>query len=198
MKRASRIAVRLGLDGNPLRRRIDRISVLSTAGLLAVFLVVAPVASLAVAHAVTAGTTAQQHVQRTWREVQALLEQDAVITPGEYYGGYDSWTWGKWTTPAGHPMAGMIAAPAGTKAGTRTPIWIWPSGKWAGTPLSQASAQLRVELAIIGTVLVLATALLSVSAMIRRWLDRRRLAGWEAGWDAVGPLWTKQFRTRGL
>jgi hypothetical protein len=198
MNRASRIAIRLGLDGNPLRRRIDRISVLGTAGMLAVFLAGAPVASLAVAHAVAAGTTAEQHVQRTWREVQAVLQQDAVITPGEYYDGYDSWTWGKWTTPGGHRMAGFIAAPMGAKAGTRTPIWIGPSGKWAGTPLSQASAQLRVELAVIGTVLLLATALISASATIRRRLDRRRLAGWEAGWDAVGPLWTKQFRTRGL
>jgi hypothetical protein len=31
-----------------------------------------------------------------------------------------------------------------------------------------------------------------------RWvLDRRRLAGWEAAWAAVGPHWTKRFRSRG-
>jgi len=31
-----------------------------------------------------------------------------------------------------------------------------------------------------------------------RWaLDRRRLAGWEAAWAAVGPLWTRRFRSRG-
>lgn len=198
MKPGSRIAVRLGLDGNPLRRRIDRVSVLGTAGLLAVFLAVAPVASLAVAHVVAAGATAEQHVQRTWREVQAILQQDAPLPPGEYYGSYDSWAWARWTTPAGHPMQGLIAAPAGATAGTRTPIWIRPSGQWAGTPLSRASARLRVALAIAGTVILLAIAVTGASGMIRRRLDRRRLAGWEAGWKAVGPQWTKQFRTRGL
>jgi drug/metabolite transporter (DMT)-like permease len=98
MKKAARIASRLGLDGNPLRRRIDKVSVLGTAGLLAVFL--------------------------------------------------------------------------------------------AGTPLSPASAELRVVLSIIGTVLVLAMALVLASAAFQRRLDRRRLAGWETSWTTVGPQWT--------
>jgi hypothetical protein len=198
MKRGNRIAVRLGLDGNPLRRHTDRISVLSTAALVTVFLAVAPVASVAVAHTVAVNASAEQHVQRTWREVQATLEQDAVIPPGEYLGGYDSWAWARWRTPAGHPMRGLIAARLGAEAGTRVPIWIQPSGQWAGTPLSPTSASQRVVLAIMGTPIVLAAALVGVWAVVRRLLDRRRLAGWEAGWDAVGPVWTKQFHTRGL
>lgn len=198
MKRGNRIAVRLGLDGNPLRRRIDKISVLGTAGLLAVFLAGAPVASVAVANAVAVTATAEQHVQRTWREVQAVLEQKAPFPPGEYYGSYNSWAWARWTTPAGHPMRGLIAARAGARAGTRTPIWIRPSGRWAGTPLSRASAQLRVWLAVVATVILLAAVLTCASATVWRLLDRRRLAGWEAGWKAVGPQWTKQFRTPGL
>lgn len=198
MKLASRIAIRLGLDGNPLRPRTDKIFALGTAGLLAVFLAGAPVASMAVAHTVAMASAAEQHVQRTWREVQAVLEQDAPIPPGEYSGAYGSWTWATWTTPTGNPMEGLITAPAGDQAGTRTPIWIRPSGRWAGIRLSHSSAYLRVLLAIVGTVMGLALALLSVSVLVRRLLDRRRLASWEAGWDAVGPLWTRQFGTRGL
>jgi hypothetical protein len=95
-------------------------------------------------------------------------------------------------------MDGLINARAGAKAGTRTPIWITPSGQWAGTPLTHASARLRVALAIAGTVIVLAMALICASAMFQRRLDRRRLAGWETSWNTVGPRWTKQFRTRGL
>jgi hypothetical protein len=31
-----------------------------------------------------------------------------------------------------------------------------------------------------------------------RWvLDRRRLAGWDAAWAAVGPEWTKRFWSLG-
>jgi hypothetical protein len=198
MKWASRIAIRLGLDGNPLRRRIDKASALGTAGLLAVFLGAAPVASIAVANAVGAATAAEQHNQRTWQMVQAVLLQNAAIAPGQYDGGYDSWTWAKWTTPAGHPMKGLVEAHAGAEAGTRIPIWISPSGRWAGTPLGRGTAELRVALAITATIIMLALALLCVSAMVQRRLDRRRLAYWEAGWNAVGPGWTKQFRTRGL
>jgi hypothetical protein len=198
MTRAGRMAIRLGLDGNSLRRRIDKAGLFGTAGLLAVFLAGAPLASVAVAHAVAGAVTAEQHGQRTWRQVQAVLQQDAPIAPGEYDGSYGSWTWARWTAPAGHPMEGLITVQEGAKAGSRVPIWITPSGQWAGTRLSRAAAGLRVALAVIATVVVLAAALTGVSAMFRRWLDRHRLAGWEAGWNAVGPLWTEQFRTRGL
>jgi len=31
-----------------------------------------------------------------------------------------------------------------------------------------------------------------------RWvIDRRRLAAWAAAWDAVGPKWTRRFRSLG-
>lgn len=198
MKRASRIVIRLGLDGNPLRRRIDKISVLSMAGLLAVFLAVAPVASVAVAHAVARAATAEEHGQRTWRQVPAVLEQAATAPPGEYYGGYGSWTLARWRTPAGRPMAGMIAAPAGAALGSRVPIWITGSGRWAGIPLTRASAQVRVVLAVVATTIMLAMALFWIAIVVWRWLDWRRIAGWEASWNTVGPQWTREFRTRGL
>jgi hypothetical protein len=198
MKRANRIIIRLGLDSNPLRRRIDRISVLSMAGLLAVFLALAPLASMAIAHAVSRASTAEEHGQRTWRQVPAVLQQAATAPPGEYYGGYGSWTLAKWRTPAGRPVAGMIAAPSGAAVGSRVPIWITESGRWAGMRLSRASAQVRVVLAIIATTFVLAMAVLWLAIAVWRWLERLRLAAWEASWNTVGPQWTKEFRTRGI
>jgi hypothetical protein len=198
MKRANRIIIRLGLDSNPLRRRIDRISVLSMAGLLAVFLALAPLASMAIAHAVSRASTAEEHGQRTWRQVPAVLQQAATAPPGEYYGGYGSWTLAKWRTPAGRPVTGMIAAPSGAAVGSRVPIWITESGRWAGMRLSRASAQVRVVLAIIATTFVLAMAVLWLAIAVWRWLERLRLAAWEASWNTVGPQWTKEFRTRGI
>jgi hypothetical protein len=198
MKRASRITIRLGLDGNPLRRHVDKISVVGTAGLLAVFLAGAPVAAIATGHAVAAAAAAEQHHQRTWRMTQATLLQEAAVPPGEYDGGYDSWTWARWTTPTGHTREGLIEARAGAEAGTHTAIWVTPSGRWPGTPLTGSSAGLRVALAITATIIMLAAALLCVSAVLQCRLDRHRLAGWEASWKAVGPQWTRQFRSRGL
>ena len=35
-------------------------------------------------------------------------------------------------------------------------------------------------------------------ALAGRWvLGRRQLADWETAWAAVGPQWTKRFRSRG-
>ncbi len=58
-------------------------------------------------------------------------------------------------------------------------------------------AVVRVAMAVIGTVIMLATVL-AVVASVGKWLlDRRRLVGWEADWSCVGPQWTKEFRARG-
>lgn len=197
MKWAGRIAIRLGLDGNPLRRRIDRVSVLGTAGLLAVFLAGAPVASIAAAGVVARADVAEQHDQRPWRSVQAVLLQDAPVLPGADFGTSEAWA--RWTSPAGHTIEGMIVAKAGTKAGARIPIWIQSSGQWAGGGrLSAQSARARIVLAAVGAPIGLALALCWISVIFQLWLDRRRMTGWAARWDVVGPQWTKQFRTHGI
>ena len=197
MKRAGRIAIRLGLDGNPLRRRIDRVSVLGTAGLLAVFLAAAPVASIAVAGVVARADVVEQHAEHNWRTVQAVLLQDAPVLPGSASGSSEAWA--RWVTPSGHTMEGLITVQADTKAGTRVPIWIQPSGQWGGVSrLSTGSAQARVILAVVGVSIGLALALCWVWFIFHQWLDRRRLAGWAARWDVVGPHWTKQFRSHGI
>jgi hypothetical protein len=57
--KTTRLARRLGLDGNPLRRRVDKIAACLAALLMAVFLIGAPMLSMAAArwvgHAATAG-----------------------------------------------------------------------------------------------------------------------------------------------
>jgi len=49
---------------------------------------------------------------------------------------------------------------------------------------------------------VIATAALGIVLLCLAWagrwvLDRRRLANWETAWAAVGPQWTRRFRSRG-
>jgi len=82
-------------------------------------------------------------------------------------------------------------------AGSRVRILLDGSGRWAGPPLGRQMVVVRVVMAVMGTTLVLA-ALLATVASVGQWLlDRRRMAGWEADWNCVGPQWTKEFRTRG-
>ena len=87
--------------------------------------------------------------------------------------------------------------PAGTRAGSRVRIWIDGSGRWAGLPLSPRVAAVRVAAAVVTATFMLAAVLAAVASAGQWLLDRRRLAGWETGWNCVGPQWTRQFRARG-
>jgi len=55
----------------------------------------------------------------------------------------------------------------------------------------------REAIAAVVAPVVLGVMLWCLAWAGRRVLDRRRLAHWEAAWAAVGPQWTKRFRSRG-
>lgn len=196
MRRGRWLAARLGLDGNCLRRRTDRIAAFAAVGLLVVFLVAAPIAAVFAGHWAYRWSMSQQRDQRSWRAVTAVLLQKAPVEPS----GFDasgSWTVARWTPPGGHARSGAISVPAGTPAGSRVRIWLDASGRWAGPPLGRQMVAVRVAMAVMGTTLVLAAAAVTVASVGLWLLDRRRMAGWEADWNAVGPQWTKEFRARG-
>lgn len=196
MKSGRWLAVRLGPGGNSLRRRTDRIAAFATVGLLVVFLVAAPIVAVFAGHWAYRWSMSQQQDQRSWREVTAVLRQKAPVEPGSY-GASGSWAVARWTPPGGHARDGVISVPAGTPAGSRVRIWLDSSGRWAGPPLGRHMVVVRVVMAVTGTTLVLATVLAAIAFAGQWLLDRRRMAGWEADWNCVGPQWTKEFRTRG-
>ncbi|MDR3035029.1 MAG: hypothetical protein LBV78_18335 [Kitasatospora sp.] len=196
MRRGRRLAARLGLDGNSLRRRSDRIAAFATVVLVVVFLVVTPIAAIFAGHWAYRWSMSQQQHQRSWREVTAVLLRKAPVEPGGFDGS-GAWTVARWTPPGGHARKGVISAPAGTPAGGRVRIWLDASGRWAGPPLGRQIVVVRVVMAVMGTTVVAGAAAATVASVGQWLLDRRRMAGWEADWDAVGPQWTKEFRARG-
>jgi hypothetical protein len=196
MKRARRLVARLGLDGNSLRRRTDRIAAFATVGLLVVFLVAAPIVAIVVGHWAYRWSMSQQQDQRSWRQVTAVLLQKAPVEPGSFDAS-GSWTLARWTPPGEHARDGVIPVPAGMPVGSRIRIWLDRSGRWAGPPLGPQMVMVRVATAVTGTIIIVATVLAAVASVGQWLLDRRRLAGWEADWNAVGPQWTKEFRARG-
>jgi hypothetical protein len=196
MRRGRPLAGRLGLDGNSLRRRSDRIAAFAAVGLLVVFLVAAPIVTIFAGHWAYRWSMSQQRDQRSWREVTAVLLQKAPDQPG----GFDAsgaWTVARWTPPGGHARSGVISVPAGAPAGSRVRIWLDASGRWAGPPLGRQVLVVRVVMAATGAILVLAAGAAAVASAGQWLLDRRRMAGWEADWSAVGPQWTKEFRAHG-
>jgi hypothetical protein len=197
MSRGRWLAARLGLDGNSLRRRADRIAAIATVGLLVAFLVAAPIAAVFAGHWAYRSSMSQQRDQRSWRAVTAVLLQKAPVDPGSLDVS-GSPAVARWTPPGGHhAREGVISVPAGTPAGSRVRIWLDASGQWAGPPLGRQAVVVRVVMAVVGTTLVLATGLAAIASVGQWLLDRRRLAGWEADWNEVGPQWAKEFRARG-
>ena len=97
----------------------------------------------------------------------------------------------------GHGPAGSRSAPTWL-AGRTVPLWVDSAGSPTGFPLNHHRLVLADETtAAAVAIMALGIVLLCLAWAGRRVLDRRRLAGWEAAWAAVGPQWTKRFRSRG-
>ena len=77
---------RLGLDGNPLRRRTDRVATWLAAQFLVVVLIGVPLAGIATFTWADRAGAAQLRAQRSWREVPAVLLR-SVPVPDSFAGG---------------------------------------------------------------------------------------------------------------
>ena len=197
-KRARRLACRLGLDANPLRRRTDRVATFLAAQLLLVVLVGVPLVAIAAYGWAGRIGAAEQRAERSWREVPAVLLK-SVPAPNSFAGGLFGYAWvpARWVAPNGQPRLGNIAVDVGVSAGRTVPIWVNAAGRPTDAPLTRRAVQARA--ATVAAVATLAS--LCVVALLawagRALLDRRRLADWELAWAIVGPKWTKRFRSRG-
>jgi hypothetical protein len=193
----ARLARRLGLDGNPLRRRTDRIAACLAALLVVVFLIGAPVLSVtAIDKAGRAGAIGQ-HAARSWRQVSAVLRQAAPTPSFSKEVVHSSWVQARWTAPDGRPRAGAILVSTGMTAGHTVPLWVDAAGAPTGPPPSRRAVLAREAIAGVVATAALGIVLLCLASAGRWVLDRRRLADWAAAWATVGPQWTKRFRSRG-
>jgi hypothetical protein len=197
-RRARRAARRLGLDGNPLRRRTDRIATWLAAQFLVVVLIGVPLSGvLAFTWAGRAGA-AELRAERSWREVPAVLLR-SVPVPGSLAGGVFGYSWvpARWTAPDGRARVGNIPVAVGLAAGRTVPMWVDATGTPTDVPLTHRAVLARAATAATVAALLLLIVLFCLAAVGRWLLDRRRLADWELAWSIVGPQWTKRFRFRG-
>jgi hypothetical protein len=189
----TRTTRRLGFDRNPLRRRWDVIDGWLLPAAIAAFLILGPLAATVAGLWVHADNVAVQHVDKSWHQVRAVLLEPV---PGPLFSGNGADSWLVWS-PArwvadGHARTGDVPVPAGTSADTTVTVWLNRAGKVQAPPLTAAGARNRIVIAALLALACLA-AVLTVAAVAARWvLDRKRIAGWEAGWLAVGPQWSRQ------
>jgi hypothetical protein len=187
----ARLARALGLDGNVLSRPSDRAEAWVRAGLLAVFLAAGPVAALAVggsaSHLGAETSASVRHVHA----VKAVLLQPAPTAIGPYTIGQARQVWvrARWDTAGDSARTGQVPAPAGSPAGSVVTVWLDASGRVTSPPEPGQFAD-DAALAAVLTLVAVALALRAALQLTRRFLNRRRLAAWEAAWSAIGPRWT--------
>jgi len=191
--RLARCARWLGLDRNPLRRRIDRIETAIRLVVMILLVTAVPVA------AVAAGRGADHLALRQARAQQAadhlvnavLLQQaPATGTPDPYSKVQTAWVLARWQPPGVPARSGLVLAPAGTPKGSTVPTWVDGSGAVTDPPADPRDAAADVCIAVVLTCLVSCLMLLGGQKLARRALDRRRLSAWDAEWRMVGPLWS--------
>jgi len=193
----TRLSRRLGLDGNPLRRRTDKIAACAAALLLAAFLIGAPLLSVAAVGWAARSGAAHLQAGRSWRQVSATVLQ-AAPAPSAAYGVLgNSLVLARWTAPDGRGRTGRIPVGARMAVGGTVRLWVDAAGSPAGSPPDHWAVLTREATAAVVAGATLAITLLCLAWAGRRVLDRRRLAAWEAAWAAVGPQWTRRFRSRG-
>ncbi len=186
---------RLGLDTNPVRRRIDRAEAWIRIGLVLAFLATAPVTVIGLARW-TGGRMDSQAVAEAAHKfpVRATLLTDAGATtryPGTGMG--ESSAAARWTAPDGARRTGTVDVPAGTRSGSRILGWTNAAGWLQPAPIARPQITSRV-ITVAGLGAVAVTLLfLTAAGVVRRVLDRRRMRAWEAGWTAVEPQWTRRL-----
>jgi len=197
-RRASRLAARMGLDGNPLRRRTDRLATWLAAQFLVVVLIAVPLAAIAAFGWASRSGAAELRAERAWRVVPAVLLRSVPVADS-FAGGVFGYAWvpARWTAPDGRVRTGDIPVEVGLRAGRKVSMWVDATGMPTDIPLTHRAVEARAaSAAAVASILLL--LVLSCLACAGRWLlDRRRLADWELAWAIVGPQWTKRFRSRG-
>ena len=179
----------LGVDGNPLRRVSDRAEACIRAGLLAAFLIVGPIAAVAVGHWASHAEASRASTQTHADPAVAL--RSAVGSGGPAPAGRGGP--GRSRAPVagvnGFVPTGEMPVPTGTWAETVATVWLRAPARVAAPPGPGATASVTASAAAAGLAIV-ALALLALLRLIQWCLNWRRLAAWEAAWAATGPRWT--------
>lgn len=186
-----RIACWAGIDGNPLRRGVDKFETGLRFVFVLAFVLGAVLLAPAAGRMAEAAGVRQVRQEASWREVSAVLLRPP---PPQFYG-YGSmstyWVAGRWRTPSGAIRSGMIPVRSGIPAGGRVSVWVDRSGALTGRhPMTMAMVRLRSALIELGTVAGLAVVLAAAAGVAALLLNRRRMIAWGIDWACFGPRWT--------
>ena len=185
--RVVRVARGLWPDRNPLRRTMDRVEAAIVAGLAVAFLAGIPLTAAAAGHlADGVGSRTARAQQAARHQVPAVL---LATAPTAGYPGYLPQVRARWTAPDGARRTGAVAALPGQRAGSTVLVWAdaaWPTGP----PLTLAQVRDQADMAAVVAAMVFGLLVWCAGELAHHLLGLRRLAAWDAEWQAIGPRWT--------
>jgi hypothetical protein len=161
----------------------------AVAGLAVVFLVAAPVAALTAGHFAYRGALRSCTKQAAWHQVPAVL---LATAPAASYGEDQATMRARWVAPDGTPHTGAVPAPPDARAGGTVMVWVDATGRLTGPPLQLSQARAQAVLAALLASIVAGLIVLCAGQLAHALLGQRRLAAWDADWQATEPLWTRQ------
>jgi hypothetical protein len=181
------------LDRNPLRRGIDRLETCLLVGLFMALTAGAPFAVRAATHAAYGQAVhARQEQLATSHEVRAVLTSKAPPVSG-YSLDASALTEATWTSFAGVHRSGLVPAEPGSPKGTTVAVWTDDgTGSLVSPPLTTAEAAAQADAAMVGAIVGTGLLYLVGAGLIVHLANRRRIAAWEADWQATAPMWNRQ------
>ncbi len=194
MKERLRLVARmvLGREHNPLVRQVDRIELAIMISLVLAFLAATPLAAIFAGRLADAQGLREQRAEQLWKPVAATLRQSASAGQIGLDGAWDTaWVNASWTAPTGRPRTGQIAVPLNAHKGEVVSVWVTPSGELAHPPLTGPDVRDRIAFAVLLAIVGVAALELLMAVTVRVALSRRRMAGWDSAWRAVGPKWSQ-------
>jgi hypothetical protein len=157
------------------------------AGLAAALLAGAPVAAVTASHLACNAASRTVSAQRSWHQVRAVLLASASV-PGQF----GTTVRARWAGPAGQRRTGMVPVLAGATAGSTVMVWVNGSGQLTGLPLQRSQVVAQAVMAAMFAPVALGLLLGAVGLLAHGALSQRRMAAWDADWQATEPQWTRR------
>jgi hypothetical protein len=180
----------LGRDRNPLWRRVDQVEAWAMTAVLALGILAFVVLGVLAGHRAYSLGLAEQRADRGWRPAIATLEQSAAQSADN--AGWVAWVPARWQLPDGQHRSGDVATELDARAGQKVTIWVNSAGQQTTPPLNSVGVCDQVLSAVLWVLLATAAAAAITAGSIRLLCYRRRMAGWQRAWDAVGPTWSRR------
>ncbi|MBW8480728.1 Rv1733c family protein [Actinomadura parmotrematis] len=173
---------RLGLERNPLRRRIDRLQRGFALALLALLAALAVPAALWCGGGAYQGGTRAERAERASRtQVTAtVVASGGVGVAGDRY--IHETVQAEWPGPGGETRVGPLPTWKNARPGSREPIWVDAAGRPAPPPRRHSRTVTDAVYAGAGGALAAGAPVLAAYLLVRRRCDRHRADLWEAAW----------------